>query len=60
MDFLDVNISLDKIGARIAWIVTADGLPALRASVARGDFGRARILAVTPRGVTARSDHRAA
>jgi hypothetical protein len=60
MDFLDVNISLDKIGTRIEWIVTADGLPALRAAVARGEFGRARILSVTPRGVTARGELQAA
>ncbi|MFI5267213.1 MAG: hypothetical protein ACHQ7M_07545 [Chloroflexota bacterium] len=60
MDYLDVDISLDKIGARIGWTVTADGLPALRAAVARGDFGRARILAVTPRGVTAEGELRAA
>ena len=60
MDIFEVDIALDKIGARIAWTVTPDGLPDLRAAVARGDFGRARILAETPRGSTTRSSLQAA
>lgn len=60
MNVLEVEISLDKIGARIDWTVTADALPALRAAIARGDFGRARILEVRPRTATPRSDLKAA
>jgi hypothetical protein len=60
MEFLDVDIALDKIGTRIGWIVSSEGLPALRAAVARGEFGRARIMDVTPRGVTVRAELQAA
>ena len=55
MKYLDVDIALDQIGARIEWVVAPEGLPALRAAVARGDFGRARILDVSPRTVAARA-----
>ena len=60
MDVLDVDISLDKIGARIDWTVSAEALPALRAAIARGEFGRARILDVKPRATTVRTDLQAA
>ncbi|GEM_PF-5044859 len=50
MELLDVDIALDQIGTRIAWVVSQDGLPALQSAVRRGEFGRARILEVRPRG----------
>lgn len=60
MDVLEVDIALDKIGARIDWTVAADSLPDLRAAIARGEFGRARILDVRPRATTARAELQAA
>ena len=50
MQVLDVEIALDQIGAHIDWTVTENGLPALRAALARGEFGRrARIVNVAPK-----------
>lgn len=49
MHLLDVDISLDQIGTRIAWTVSEAGLPSLRTAIARGEFGRAHIVDVTPR-----------
>ncbi len=49
MQLLDVEIALDQIGARIDWTVSEDGLPGLRAAIARGEFGRARIIEVAPK-----------
>ena len=54
MEFFDVDIALDQIGARIAWIVSQEGLPALQSAVRRGELGRARILEVNPRQVATR------
>lgn len=55
MQVLDVDISLDQIGTRISWTVTENGLPALRASIARGDFGRAHIVEVAPKRLVSTS-----
>jgi hypothetical protein len=55
MQVLEVEIALDQIGARIDWTVTEDGLPSLRAAIARGEFGRARIIAVAPKRVVSTS-----
>jgi hypothetical protein len=56
MELFDVDISLDRINARITWIVSAERLDALRSAVNRGDFGRAHILSVEPRPTTVRTD----
>jgi hypothetical protein len=49
MQLLSVEIALDQIGTRIDWTVNESGLPALRAAIARGEFGRARIVNVAPK-----------
>ena len=56
MELFDVDIALDRINARIAWIVSGGRLEALRSAVNRGDFGRARIVAVTARPATTRTE----
>jgi hypothetical protein len=52
VELVDVDISLDRINARIGWIVAADRLDALRFAVSSGEFGRAHIVSVEPRRST--------
>jgi len=48
-ELYDVEICLDRIDAKITWIVSQPGLPPLRSAVATGELGEARIVSVEQR-----------